>query len=45
MKAADKLPFALRALKDAGMLDKMNVTVVFNGDEEEAGTWSKARKH
>jgi glutamate carboxypeptidase len=29
--------YALRALKDAGMLDRMNVTVVFNGDEEDAG--------
>ena len=39
MKGGDViLLFALRALKDAGMLDKMNVTVVFNGDEEEAGT-------
>jgi glutamate carboxypeptidase len=31
-------PVRARALKDAGALDKMNVTVVFNGDEEEAGT-------
>jgi glutamate carboxypeptidase len=38
MKGGDViLLFALRALKDAGMLDKMNITVVFNGDEEEAG--------
>ncbi|MFI5310350.1 MAG: M20/M25/M40 family metallo-hydrolase [Gemmatimonadales bacterium] len=28
---------ALRALKDAGLLEKMNVTVVLDGDEEEAG--------
>jgi glutamate carboxypeptidase len=35
MKGGDVvLLFALRALKDAGMLEKMNVTVVFNGDEE-----------
>jgi len=39
MKGGDViLLFALRALKDAGALDKMNITVVFNGDEEEAGT-------
>src|SRR4029079_5086652 len=38
MKGGDVVMlFALRALKDAGMLDKMNLTVVFNGDEEEAG--------
>ncbi len=29
---------ALRALEDAGVLDGMNVTVVYDGDEEEAGT-------
>jgi glutamate carboxypeptidase len=29
--------FALRALKDAGQLEKMNVTAVFDGDEEDAG--------
>jgi glutamate carboxypeptidase len=35
----------LRALKDAGLLDKMNVTVVYHGDEEESGTpLSLARK-
>lgn len=28
---------ALRALKDAGALDRMNVTVVYDGDEEEPG--------
>jgi hypothetical protein len=28
---------ALEALKDAGMLDRLNVTVVMNGDEEHAG--------
>jgi glutamate carboxypeptidase len=39
MKGGDVIIlYALRALKDAGALDKMNVTVVFNGDEEEAGT-------
>lgn len=30
--------YALRALKDAGQLQRMNVDVVFDGDEEEAGT-------
>ena len=45
MKGGDViLLFALRALKDAGMLDKMNVTVVFNGDEEEAGTPTDAAR-
>ncbi|MDB4878454.1 MAG: peptidase [Gemmatimonadetes bacterium] len=39
MKGGDVIILhALRALKDAGVLDRMNVTVVFNGDEEEAGT-------
>jgi glutamate carboxypeptidase len=39
MKGGDViLLFALRALRDAGFLEKMNVTVVFDGDEEEAGT-------
>lgn len=39
MKGGDViLLYALRALRDAGMLDKMNVTVVYDGDEEEAGT-------
>jgi glutamate carboxypeptidase len=39
MKGGDVIIlYALRALKDAGALDKMNVTVVFDGDEEEAGT-------
>lgn len=28
---------ALRALNDAGLLDQMHVTAVFNGDEEDAG--------
>ena len=28
---------ALRALKDAGVLDRLNVTVVYDGDEEEPG--------
>src|SRR5512143_2912977 len=38
MKGGDViLLYALRALRDAGMLDKMNVTVVYDGDEEEAG--------
>jgi glutamate carboxypeptidase len=38
MKGGDVLLlYALRALADAGQLDKMNVTVVFDGDEEESG--------
>jgi len=38
MKGGDViLLYALRALGDAGQLDKMNVTVVFDGDEEESG--------
>jgi glutamate carboxypeptidase len=39
MKGGDVvLLYALRALRDAGTLDGMNVTVVFDGDEEESGT-------
>jgi glutamate carboxypeptidase len=39
MKGGDVVMlYALRALKDAGALDRMNVVVVFDGDEEEAGT-------
>ena len=38
MKGGDVVMlFALRALKDAGQLEKMNVTAVFDGDEESAG--------
>ncbi|HEY9229694.1 MAG TPA: M20/M25/M40 family metallo-hydrolase [Gemmatimonadaceae bacterium] len=38
MKGGDViLLHALRALKDAGQLDRMNVTVVLTGDEEDAG--------
>ena len=38
MKGGDVIIlYALRALKDAGQLDRMNVTVVFDGDEENAG--------
>jgi len=46
MKGGDIIAlYALRALKDAGLLDKMNVTVVYHGDEEESGTpLSLARK-
>src|SRR5262245_13596821 len=29
---------AMRALKDAGLLDRMAVTIVFSGDEEKAGS-------
>src|ERR1035437_2804112 len=38
MKGGDVVMlFALRALKDAGQLEKMNLTAVFDGDEEDAG--------
>ncbi len=38
MKGGDVIMLlALEALKDAGMLDRLNVTVVMNGDEEHAG--------
>ncbi len=38
MKGGDVVMiFALRALKDAGQLEQMNVTAVFDGDEEDAG--------
>lgn len=38
MKGGDVIILhALTALKEAGALDRMNVTVVFDGDEEEAG--------
>lgn len=38
MKGGDVVMiFALRALKDAGQLEKMNITAVFDGDEEDAG--------
>jgi glutamate carboxypeptidase len=39
MKGGDVIiVYALRALKDAKQLDKMNITIVFDGDEEESGT-------
>ena len=39
MKGGDVIALhALRALKDAGVLDRMNVVVVYHGDEEESGT-------
>ncbi|HEX4683911.1 MAG TPA: M20/M25/M40 family metallo-hydrolase [Gemmatimonadaceae bacterium] len=39
MKGGDViLLFALKALKQAGALDRMNVTVVYDGDEEDSGT-------
>lgn len=46
MKGGDVIMLhALRALKDAGALDRMNIVAVFTGDEEEAGTpVSKARE-
>jgi glutamate carboxypeptidase len=38
MKGGDVIILhALRAMKDAGVLDRANITVVFNGDEEDAG--------
>jgi glutamate carboxypeptidase len=38
MKGGDVIIlYALKALKDGGQLDKMNVTVVFDGDEEDSG--------
>ena len=38
MKGGDVVMlFGLRALKDAGQLEKMNLTAVFDGDEEDAG--------
>jgi glutamate carboxypeptidase len=46
MKGGDVIMLhALQALKDAGMLDRMNIVAVFTGDEEEAGApLSLARK-
>jgi len=39
MKGGDIiLLYALRALRDAGQLDRMNVTIVYDGDEEEPGS-------
>jgi glutamate carboxypeptidase len=39
MKGGDIIAlYALRALKDAGLLKDMNVTVVLDGDEEDSGT-------
>jgi len=38
MKGGDVVMlFGLRALKDTGQLERMNVTAVFDGDEEDAG--------
>src|SRR5690348_7921501 len=45
MKGGDViLLYALRALNDAGMLAKMNVSIVYDGDEEEAGTPTSAAR-
>jgi glutamate carboxypeptidase len=46
MKGGDVVMLhALRALKDAGQLDRMNIVAVFDGDEEEAGApLSEARR-
>jgi glutamate carboxypeptidase len=39
MKGGDVIVvYALRALKEAGLLDKMNIVVVFDGDEEDSGS-------
>ena len=39
MKGGDVIiVYALRALKEARALDKMNITIVFDGDEEESGS-------
>jgi glutamate carboxypeptidase len=39
MKGGDVIAlYALRALKDAGALDSMHVAVVYDGDEEDAGS-------
>src|SRR5674476_420846 len=39
MKGGDVIiVYALRALKEAKQLDRMNITIVFDGDEEESGT-------
>lgn len=38
MKGGDVIiVYALRALKDAGLLDRMNIIIVYNGDEESPG--------
>jgi len=45
MKGGDVIMlYALRALKDAGMLERMNVTAVFDGDEEDSGTPKEAAR-
>jgi glutamate carboxypeptidase len=46
MKGGDVIAlYALRALQDVGALEKMHVVVVFDGDEEDAGTpLSEARR-
>src|SRR5690606_30565046 len=46
MKGGDVIiVYALRALKDAGLLDRMNIVVVFHGDEEDSGSpLSEARR-
>ena len=39
MKGGDVIIiYALRALKDAGLLDKMTIEVIFTGDEEKSGS-------
>lgn len=46
MKGGDVIAlYALRALKDAGVLDSMHVVVVFDGDEEESGKPLSEARH
>ena len=45
MKGGDVIAlYALRALKDAGALDSMHVVVVYDGDEEDAGSPLRAAR-
>lgn len=46
MKGGDVIAlYALRALKDAGLLEKMNIVVVFDGDEEDSGSPLAEARH
>src|ERR1043166_285406 len=45
MKGGDVIiVYALRALRDAGLLDRMNIVVVYDGDEEESGAALEAAR-
>src|SRR5690242_2055526 len=45
MKGGDVIMlYTLRALKDAALLDRLNVTVVFDGDEEDSGIPKEAAR-